>query len=117
MIAHALDSLELKNLELLFVENVGNLVCPAAYDLGEDARVVLFCVTEGEDKPLKYPKIFKSANLVLLTKIDLLEVTGFDLQLARKNLALVTPAATILEVSARNEQGLGDWYAYLKSLR
>lgn len=113
MISRVLDALNLAELDLLFIENVGNLVCPAAYDLGEDARVVLFSTTEGEDKPLKYPRIFKSASLVLITKSDLAEVLGFDRGQALANLNQVAPQATVLEVSARSGQGLEAWYGYL----
>lgn len=113
MIARALDALNLEELDLLFIENVGNLVCPAAYDLGEAARVVLFSTTEGEDKPLKYPQMFKRADLVLITKIDLAEVLGFDRALALENLRLVAPQAQVLEVSARSGAGLEAWYRYL----
>jgi len=113
MIARALDTLNLEQLDLLFIENVGNLVCPASYDLGEDARVVLFSTTEGEDKPLKYPRMFKSASLVLITKYDLAEVLGFDRDQALNNLRQVAPRAEVLEVSARSGQGLETWYRYL----
>jgi hydrogenase nickel incorporation protein HypB len=113
MISRALDALKLDQLDLLFIENVGNLVCPAAYDLGEEARVVLFSTTEGEDKPLKYPRIFKSASLVLITKSDLAAVLGFDRAQALANLGQVAPQASVLEVSARSGQGLEAWYGYL----
>jgi hydrogenase nickel incorporation protein HypB len=116
MVARALDALNLEALELLFIENVGNLVCPAAYDLGESAKVVLFSTTEGEDKPLKYPRVFKEADLVLLTKSDLAEVLGFDRRRALENLRLVAPQARVLEVSARSGAGMPDWYHYLFAL-
>ena len=114
MVSRALDALELTELDLLFIENVGNLVCPAAYDLGENSRVVLFSTTEGEDKPLKYPRMFKSADLVLITKSDLTEVLGFDRALALENLRQVAPHAPVLEVSARSGEGLEGWYRYLQ---
>jgi hydrogenase nickel incorporation protein HypB len=113
MIAKAANHLELGSLKLLVIENVGNLVCPAAYDLGEDVRVVLLSVVEGEDKPLKYPKIFKSADAVILTKIDLAEAAGFDREAALESIRLVNPRATVLEVSARTGAGLESWYGYL----
>lgn len=113
MVSRALDALNLEELDLLFIENVGNLVCPASYDLGENARVVLFSTTEGEDKPLKYPRMFKSADLVLITKSDLAEVLGFDRALALENLHQVAPNAKVLEVSARSGSGLESWYRYL----
>ncbi|BFM41354.1 hydrogenase nickel incorporation protein HypB [Synechocystis sp. LKSZ1] len=113
MISQAARRLDLEGLEVLFIENVGNLVCPAAYDLGENLRLVLFSVTEGEDKPLKYPTMFKSAQVVVITKIDIAEAVGFDRDMALKNLQQVAPQATILEVSARSGQGMATWYHYL----
>src|SRR5262249_20252003 len=117
MVARAADAIALEGRRLLFIENVGNLVCPASYDLGEDVRVVLLAVTEGEDKPLKYPKTFKTADLVLLTKTDLAGATGFDRALALTNLAAVAPQAKVLEVSARTGEGMAEWYAYLEGQR
>ncbi|WP_299426003.1 hydrogenase nickel incorporation protein HypB [uncultured Meiothermus sp.] len=114
MIERALEPLNLEALDLLFIENVGNLVCPAAYDLGEDARVVLFSTTEGEDKPLKYPRMFKSADLILVTKSDLAEAVGFDRASALENLGQVAPQAAILEVSTRTGMGLEAWYDFLR---
>jgi len=116
MVSRALEAINLEALDLLFIENVGNLVCPAAYDLGESAKVVLFSTTEGEDKPLKYPRVFKEADLVLLTKSDLAEVLGFDRSRALENLRLVAPQARVLEVSARSGAGMPDWYHYLFAL-
>jgi hydrogenase nickel incorporation protein HypB len=116
MVARAAAALDLAGLDLLFIENVGNLVCPAAYDLGEAARVVLLATTEGEDKPLKYPVIYKTADLVLLTKIDATAAVGFDVPLARQAVAEVTPQARWLEVSARDGTGLPAWYDYLRGL-
>jgi len=98
---------------LLIIENVGNLVCPAAYDLGEGMRIVLFSVTEGEDKPLKYPPIFRSAQLIIVSKIDMADAAGFNRDLARKNIAAVAPDAQILELSARTGEGLSDWLSLL----
>ncbi len=113
MIAKATNKLNLNKVNLLIIENVGNLVCPAAYDLGESLRVVLFSVTEGEDKPLKYPTIFKSADLVIITKIDLAEVVEFEREKALMNIKKVAPGANILEVSAKRGIGLENWYEYL----
>jgi hydrogenase nickel incorporation protein HypB len=113
-LAHA--GTALADLDLLLIENVGNLVCPAAYDLGESLRVVLLSVTEGEDKPLKYPATFHSADLVLIGKIDLSEATGFDRALARRNVERVAPNARILEVSARNGAGMEELLAALHPL-
>lgn len=109
MVARAMNHLDLDALDLLIIENVGNLVCPAAYDLGENLRVVLMSVTEGEDKPLKYPTMFHSAHVVLLTKTDLAEAVGFDRDQAMANLHRVAHHAQILEVSARTDAGMEAW--------
>ncbi|HEY9853604.1 MAG TPA: hydrogenase nickel incorporation protein HypB [Leptolyngbyaceae cyanobacterium] len=114
MVAKAAAQLNLDGVKLLIIENVGNLVCPAAYDLGEDLRVALLSVTEGEDKPLKYPTMFKSANVVIVNKIDIAEAVGFDREMAIKNIKRVAPQATILEVSARTGIGMENWYYYLE---
>ena len=113
MVAHALEKLDVAGLTTLFIENVGNLVCPASYDLGEAKRVVLLSVTEGEDKPLKYPVIFRNADLVLVTKIDLAEAVGFDREKALAAIRQTAPQAKILELSARTGTGLDAWYAWL----
>ena len=113
MVAHALEKLAVDGLETLFIENVGNLVCPASYDLGESKRVVLLSVTEGEDKPLKYPVIFRNADLVLVTKIDLAAAVGFDREKALAAIRQTAPRARILEVSAKTGAGLDDWFAWL----
>ena len=115
MVAHALEKLDVAGLEWLFIENVGNLVCPASYDLGEHKRVVLLSVTEGEDKPLKYPVIFLHADLVLVTKGDLAAVAGFDREKALAAIRQAAPQARILEVSAKTGAGLDAWYAWLRS--
>jgi hydrogenase nickel incorporation protein HypB len=117
MIARHLEGLDLASLDFLFIENVGNLVCPAHYDLGEAARVVLLSVTEGEDKPLKYPPMFFSADAALITKIDLAEATEFDRAAAYAALESVRPGIETLEVSARTGQGLDAWLAYLQRVR
>ncbi len=116
MIQHALEDLSAPDVQVLFIENVGNLVCPANFDLGEDLRVVVTSVTEGEDKPLKYPSIFQSANLILLNKIDLSAVVGFDRKTALDNLQAAAPGARILEISARTGAGLDAWYDVLRGL-
>lgn len=100
--------------DVLFIENVGNLVCPAAFDLGENARVVLLSVTEGEDKPLKYPVIFERADLVLITKTDLVEAASFDLKSALAHLDRVAPRANIIQVSAKTGAGLERWYHWIR---
>jgi hydrogenase nickel incorporation protein HypB len=109
MVGDALADWELSSLDVLFIENVGNLVCPASYDLGEGLRVVLLSVTEGEDKPLKYPTIFNSADLAIITKIDLAEPAGFSRDEAHRNLREVRPGLEILELSARTGQGMAGW--------
>jgi len=114
MVARALEGLDLGALDVVVIENVGNLVCPAAWDLGEDVRVVLLSVTEGEDKPLKYPRIFKDADAVLVSKIDIGEAVGFDRAAAYANLDRVAPCARRLEVSARTGAGITDWLAFLR---
>ncbi len=113
MVMTAVEALDLAEVDLLFIENVGNLVCPSSFDLGESTRVVLLSVTEGEDKPLKYPPIFKGADVILVTKTDLAEAAGYDRALGLENLTRVAPQARILEVSARNGAGLESWNAFL----
>lgn len=104
-------------LDFLFIENVGNLVCPSSYDLGEHLRVVLLSVTDGEDKPLKYPTIFHSADLAVITKIDLAHAVEFDRDAALANIAAVRPGLETLEVSARSGEGLTQWLAMLQECR
>ncbi|MEO1482091.1 MAG: hydrogenase nickel incorporation protein HypB [Myxococcota bacterium] len=113
MVARGLEHVDPPEGSLLFIENVGNLVCPALFDLGEAARVVLFSITEGEDKPLKYPHMFRTADLVLITKIDLLPHLTFDLELCKKNVATVAPEAKILEISSTSGDGLAAWYDWV----
>jgi hydrogenase nickel incorporation protein HypB len=115
MVSRAKDRLDVAALDVLVIENVGNLVCPAVYDLGESARVVLLSVTEGEDKPLKYPVMFQSAQVVVVNKVDIAAAVGFDRETALRNIRRVTPAATILEVSARTGEGMERWYTLLQS--
>jgi len=116
MVASGLEKLPLDSVELLFIENVGNLVCPASYDLGEDCRVVLLPVTEGEDKPLKYPPIFHGSAAVVISKTDLAGPAGFNLASARENIARVAPSGRILELSARTGAGMDAWIGYLEEL-
>ncbi len=111
----ALQAIALDETDLLILENVGNLVCPASWDLGERHRVTLCSVTEGEDKPLKYPKAFATADLVLLTKVDLLPYLRFDIARLERNVRAVNPDAQILRASAVSGEGLDAWYAYLES--
>ena len=118
MIGHALDELPLPPGGLLLIENVGNLVCPAAFDLGEEVRVTLLSVTEGEDKPLKYPDIFQSADLVLLTKVDLLPHLDVDIAAMERNIARINPVAPILHASAKaGGSGLAVWLDWLGDVR
>ena len=116
MLSTALADWDLSSLDLLFIENVGNLVCPASYDLGEDLRGVLLSVTEGEDKPLKYPTIFNGADVALITKIDLAEAAGFNREEALHNLQEVRPGIEILETSSRTGQGMETWLERLLDL-
>ena len=113
MVANALKQLDLKGLELLVIENVGNLVCPASYDLGEDLRVVLLSVTEGEDKPLKYPPIFQSAGVAVISKMDLATACDYDRQAALANLRHLAPTARVFETSAKTGQGMEAWCDFL----
>lgn len=117
MVGHAMERLPLPPGGVLFIENVGNLVCPAAFDLGEAKRATLLSVTEGEDKPLKYPDIFETADVVLLTKADLLPHLDVSEELLRANVARINPQAQILTVSARGGPGLAPWLAWLATAR
>jgi hydrogenase nickel incorporation protein HypB len=117
MVRSALVRLPLASLDLILIENVGNLVCPAEFDVGEHARAMIHAVTEGEDKPLKYPVMFRSADLVLINKIDLLPYLDVDLDAFRRNLQAVNPTAATLEISARTGAGLAAWCAWIESLR
>jgi len=110
----AMDAIELERTRLLFIENVGNLVCPANWDLGEKEMIVLFAVTEGEDKPLKYPKMFENARRVVLTKTDLLPHVPFDMDRAVANALAVNPGLEVFTVSALTGQGLGRWFDFLR---
>jgi len=117
LVDRAFRQLELAGVNLLVIENVGNLVCPAAFDLGEELRLAVLAVGEGEDKPLKYPGLFRSADAILLNKLDLLEATGFDRRLALANLQAIAPEATVFEVSARSGAGLDALVAWLEQRR
>ena len=117
MIKTASDNLGLESCDILIIENVGNLVCPAAYDLGEDLRIVLLSTTEGEDKPLKYPTMFKGADVVIITKIDLAQAVEWPEEIARENIHKIAPQALILEVSARKDMEMTSWYNYLHQVK
>jgi len=111
------EGVALGGLDYVFIENVGNLVCPSSYDLGEKIRVVLLSVTEGEDKPLKYPTMFNSADAAVITKMDIAEPCGFDLELARKNINEIRPEIRIFETSAKTGMGMEEWLGYLAEAR
>jgi len=113
MVLHACETFDLDNLDLLLIENVGNLVCPASFDLGEHHKVVVLSVTEGEDKPLKYPQMFHAADIMLLNKVDLLPYLDFDLESCREMARRVSPEITIFEVSSKTGEGMDAWYAWL----
>ncbi len=113
-IATALEAIDLSATRLLFIENVGNLVCPASWDLGEDAKVVVFAVTEGEDKPLKYPKMFRQARYAVLNKIDLLPYVPFDVDRAIQFARQINPALSFFLTSALTGEGLESWFSFLR---
>lgn len=115
MIANAVKKIALNGLKVLIIENVGNLVCPAAYDLGENLRIAMLSTTEGEDKPLKYPTLFKGADFVFINKMDIAEAVEFDRNLALNNLKRVAPQAQIFEVSAKTGEGMTAWYQELET--
>ncbi len=116
MIRKALDHFNLKDLDLLIIENVGNLVCPSAFDLGEDLRVVLVSVTEGDDKPLKYPSMFHTAHLMMVSKVDLLPHTDFSVDAVIRNAKSLNPAIETMETSCRTGTGLDKWTGFILSL-
>lgn len=109
----ATDGIDVDRLDVLFIENVGNLVCPASYDIGEDVRVVLMSVTEGEDKPLKYPTIFNTADVAIITKVEMAELARFDSAAAHRSIASVRPGIDVLEVSTFTGAGFDTWMTFL----
>jgi hydrogenase nickel incorporation protein HypB len=117
MVQNALDGWDLTQLDFLFIENVGNLVCPSSYDLGEDVRFVLLSVTEGEDKPLKYPTIFNSADVAIITKTDLAAAVEFDEAAALRNIQAVRPGMEVFKISAKTGEGMSDYLKYLEQRR
>jgi hydrogenase nickel incorporation protein HypB len=117
MIERHLQPWSLADIDVLFIENVGNLVCPSSYDLGEEAKIVLLSVTEGEDKPLKYPSIFHKSALLILTKVDLLPYVPFDIEAAKANARQINPEIEILEVSCTTGKGMDEWRAWLGDRR
>jgi hydrogenase nickel incorporation protein HypB len=115
MVARGLCELRPKAGSIVLIENVGNLVCPALFDLGERAKVVLFSVAEGEDKPLKYPYMFRAAEVIVINKIDLLPYVDFALETAIAHVRAVNPDAAVLQLSARTGEGMPSWLAWLES--
>jgi hydrogenase nickel incorporation protein HypB len=109
MVREALTGWSLKELDILFIENVGNMVCPSSYDLGESLRMVLLSTTEGEDKPLKYPTIFNTSDVAVITKMDLAPFVGFDLEAARTNIQSVRPGMKTLELSVKSGEGVSEY--------
>jgi hydrogenase nickel incorporation protein HypB len=114
MIERAVEGWSLGDFNLLFIENVGNLVCPSSYDLGESLRLVLLSVTEGEDKPLKYPSLFNSSDIAVITKTDLAGAVEFDWETARANIDAVRPGMPVISVSSKTGTGMADWISYLE---
>lgn len=117
MVQKALDGWGIGKLDFLFIENVGNLVCPSSYDLGEDLRLVLLSVTEGEDKPLKYPTIFNSADVAVITKMDLADAVDFNEQALDQNIQAVRPQMQILKLSSKTGEGMREFLDYLQKLQ
>lgn len=117
MVQQNLTGWDLADFDYMFIENVGNLVCPTSWDLGESVRIALLSVTEGEDKPLKYPGLFNTADVALITKTDLAEPCEFNRELALKNIQAVRPGMSVLETSAKTGDGMDDWINYLKNMR
>lgn len=117
MVSAALDGWDLSQIDFLFIENVGNLVCPASYDLGENLRLVLYSVTEGEDKPLKYPTIFNTADVAIISKMDLAPAVDFDRAAALANIESVRPGMKVFELSAKTGQGMEPFLSFLTQRR
>lgn len=113
LVRDAMQSLDLSKIKLLIIENVGNLVCPANYDLGEEHKVVILSVTEGDDKPLKYPVMFRNASLLIINKVDLLPYVDANLQTIKRNALSINPSLTIFEVSCRTGEGIDVWCRWL----
>ena len=114
MVQQVLPRFDLDELEVLFLENVGNLVCPSSYDLGEAARAVLISTTEGEDKPLKYPTMFNTADIVVITKMDIAQAVGFDRDVCRENIDRARPGVPVIELSSRSGEGLDAWFRFVR---
>jgi hydrogenase nickel incorporation protein HypB len=116
MISRALDDINLDQIDLVIIENVGNLVCPSSFDLGEDMKVVIISTTEGDDKPLKYPGMFRRSSVMVINKIDLLGFSDFELAKVKENALRINSALKIFETSCRTGEGLQAWYDWLESL-
>lgn len=114
MVNAVLGRLDLDNLDLLIIENVGNLVCPAEFNIGEDVKAIVLSITEGEDKPLKYPLMFKQAAVAILNKVDLLPYTGFDMAAATDDITSINPHITLVTASCRTGEGMEAWYDWLR---
>jgi len=117
LVQDAMANLDLGRMDLLIIENVGNLVCPANYDLGEDMKVVVISTTEGEDKPLKYPGMFRNASILIINKIDLLPYLQFDIAALRRHALQINPALRVFETSCTTNAGIPEWCAWLKEQR
>ncbi|MEW6413216.1 MAG: hydrogenase nickel incorporation protein HypB [Candidatus Zixiibacteriota bacterium] len=115
MVAKALEEIDLAQTDLLFIENVGNLVCPSSYDLGEDMKVVLISTTEGDDKPLKYPGMFRRSSVMVVNKTDLIGSSDFNIDVVRKNALQINGKLMIFETSCRTGEGLEEWFEWLVS--
>ena len=116
-VAHGLRSLELEDISFLWIENVGNMVCPAGFDLGEHMRAVLLSVPEGDDKVAKYPVLFQPADIILITKVDLIGVLDFSMESVRKDLSKINTRAPVIEISAKTGQGIDEWVNWLSAQR
>ena len=114
MVANAISDWDMADLDFLFIENVGNLVCPGGFDLGEDVRVMLVATTEGEDKPIKYPTMTNTADVVVINKMDIAEAVECNVELLERNIREVRPDAVIFRVSAKTGQGIDEWVSYLR---
>ena len=115
MVQKVLPELDLDKLQLLIVENVGNLVCPAEFNIGEDAKGVVLSITEGDDKPMKYPLVFKESSIVVLNKVDILPYTNFDMAAAREDIQTLHPGVRIVEAASVKDEGLNDWFDWLRA--
>ncbi len=115
MVQKVLPELDLDKLQLLIVENVGNLVCPAEFNIGEDAKGVVLSITEGDDKPMKYPLVFKESSIVVLNKVDILPYTNFDMAAAREDIQTLHPGVRIVEAASVKDEGLNDWFDWLRT--